>query len=132
MPKTGILYGHRRDVWGAGVILAELLLKMDHQTHIFPTGRSRDARLEQRWKFCANLEAQGSMLDAFHGLNHFVQRNPKMPLTMFYKHAADLVKQLTLWSRFQRARAWEALQHSFFSVDPDNTSVEPNFETYRA
>ena len=36
---------------------------------------------------------------------------------------------MTLWSRFKRARAWEALQHSFFHVDPDDQETVPEFAT---
>eukprot|EP00933_Yihiella_yeosuensis_P042560 TRINITY_DN3718_c0_g1_i1.p1 TRINITY_DN3718_c0_g1~~TRINITY_DN3718_c0_g1_i1.p1 ORF type:complete len:580 (+),score=53.97 TRINITY_DN3718_c0_g1_i1:131-1870(+) len=123
---TGILYGHRRDVWGAGVILAELLLGMDPDTHVFPKG-SREVRIQARRDFCQKLGPDGSVLVAFKGLRSY--SNGIIPSTKFYKHGADLVKQMTLWSRFQRARAWEALQHSFFNVDPADTLAEPEFET---
>lgn len=36
---------------------------------------------------------------------------------------------MTLWSRFKRARAWEALQHSFFHVDPEDQETVPEFAT---
>ena len=45
------------------------------------------------------------------------------------RHGADLVKHMTLWSRFKRARAWEALQHSFFHVDPEDQETVPEFAT---
>ena len=45
------------------------------------------------------------------------------------RHGADLVKHMTLWSRFKRARAWEALQHSFFHVDPEDKKTLPEFAT---
>ncbi|CAK0815523.1 unnamed protein product [Prorocentrum cordatum] len=122
---TNILYGHRRDVWGGGVIIAELLLGMDEVTHLFPRGR-RELRIQARREFCEKM-CGGSVLSAFQALQSY----GNIPLIKFYKHGADLVKHMTLWSRFRRCRAWEALQHSFFSVDPEDTTTEPSFETMR-
>lgn len=125
----GVLYGHRRDVWGAGIILAELLLRLDPQTHLFPQVHTEfpqvhtETSIRARFDFCGLL-AKGSILAAFKGLKVYGD----MPSTKFHKHGADLVKHMTLWSRFKRARAWEALQHSFFTVDPKDTTVEPDFE----
>lgn len=68
---------------------------------------------------------QGSMRDAFDGLQHYGQ----LDFTKFNKHGADLVKHMMLWDRFKRPRAWESLQHSFFHVDPKDTQIEPPFAT---
>ena len=68
---------------------------------------------------------QGSMRDAFDGLQHYGQ----LDFTKFNQHGADLVKHMMLWDRFKRPRAWESLQHSFFHVDPKDTQIEPPFAT---
>lgn len=157
-----VLYGHRRDVYGAGIILGELLLRfsphignglnlnsmtpktrtsksfsaqgLDPQERLlnhlhFPGGRRN--RKEMRREFSLRLNGgkgpnnQGSMRDAFGGLQHYGQ----LDFTKFNKHGADLVKHMMLWDRFKRPRAWEALQHSFFHVDPKDTQIEPPFAT---
>lgn len=79
-----------------------------------------------RWEFSLRLNGgkgpmnQGSMQDAFDGL----QRYGQLDFTKFNKHGADLVKHMMLWDRFFRPRAWEALQHSFFDVDPKDSQIE--------
>eukprot|EP00434_Breviolum_minutum_P010441 symbB.v1.2.009207.t1/scaffold580.1/size320225/9 len=129
-----VLYGHRRDVYGAGIILGELLLRLDPQERLlnhlhFPGGRRN--RKEMRREFSLRLNGgkgpnnQGSMRDAFGGLQHYGQ----LDFTKLNKHGADLVKHMMLWDRFKRPRAWEALQHSFFHVDPKDTQIEPPFAT---
>ena len=95
----------------------------------FPGGRRN--RKEMRWEFSLRLNGgkgpdnQGSMRDAFDGLQHY----GGLDFTKFNKHGADLVKHMMLWDRFSRPRAWEALQHSFFHVDPKDTQIEPSFAT---
>ncbi|CAE8622992.1 unnamed protein product [Polarella glacialis] len=128
-----VLYGHRRDVYGAGVIMAELLLQMDEKTHLFQGGLSVH-RAHDRRDFCEKLgDHKSGMQKAYDGRQLFSNRCQagSMPNTMFYKHGADLVKHMTLWSRFKRARAWEALEHSFFQVDPDDMTQQPTFQTLK-
>eukprot|EP00392_Amoebophrya_sp_AT5.2_P019597 g20506.t1 len=73
-----ILYGHRRDVYGAGLIFAELLMCMDEQTHVLDIQKihgvmgavrlREDERIEQRREFSDRLGgASGSMRDAYRG-----------------------------------------------------------------
>ncbi|CAK8996723.1 unnamed protein product [Durusdinium trenchii] len=108
IPQTGrskhghnVLYGHRRDVYGAGIILAELLLGMDEHTRLFYHShseygrrshseygrRSRDRvnllfRVNLRKQFHENLRGRrGNMQEALDGLRMY----GKLKGTMFYK-----------------------------------------------
>ena len=122
-----VLYGHRRDVYGAGVILAELLLKMDTKTHLFRVPHrvhTQEHYLEVRKIFSRDLGGlSGSMHAAYLALK--ARSNGDFSETKFHKHGADLVKHMTLWSRFERPRAWKALEHTFFEIDPEDTTIEP-------
>merc|ERR1712032_914768 len=99
-----VLYGHQRDVWGAGIILAELLLNMDVKTHLF--SGYRDRRLEERRQFCGRLQR-----DSYDGLQCYGH----LPNSEFYVCGADLVKLMSLWNWVDRPRARVALEHRFFS-----------------
>eukprot|EP00435_Cladocopium_sp_Y103_P044135 s1390_g12.t1 len=111
----GVFYGHRRDVYGAGIIMAELLLGMDEDTRFLDHHEcGRHNRLSLREDFAAKLQGDhGHMQDAMDGLQWY----GKLEDTEFNEHGADLVKHLTLLNRFARARAGEALEHSFFHLD---------------
>lgn len=78
-----VLYGHRRDVYGAGIILAELLLGMDEDTRLFnhdDCGRHNRAHLRKR--FTETLQGRrGNMQEALDGLRQYGE----LEGTMFYK-----------------------------------------------
>lgn len=107
--------------------MAELLLGMDERTRLFDHDEcGRRNRVFLRERFSSVLEGhRGNMQDALDGLRQY----GNLKGTKFHKHGADLVKHMTLWSRFKRARAWEALQHSFFHVDPEDQETVPEFAT---
>jgi len=109
------LYGHRRDVYGAGIILAELLLGKDENEHLFRGSVSRQERIAQRKAFCRDLGAKDSPMEtAFHGLCSYGQ----MKHTDFNIHGADLVKHMSCWDRRERISSWRAQEHTFCSLDP--------------
>lgn len=70
---TKVLYGHRRDVYGAGIIMAELLLGMDERTRLFDHDEcGRRNRLFLRERFSSALEGhRGNMQDALDGLRQY-------------------------------------------------------------
>eukprot|EP00438_Fugacium_kawagutii_P022747 Skav214761 [mRNA] locus=scaffold1230:124337:125688:+ [translate_table: standard] len=78
-----VLYGHRRDVYGAGIILAELLLGMDEHTRLFNHDHcGRHNRGDLRKEFAETLQGRrGNMQDALDGLRKY----GKLMGTMFYK-----------------------------------------------
>lgn len=82
IPQTGrskhghnVLYGHRRDVYGAGIILAELLLGMDEHTRLFDHSkyfRHSRYRVILRFRFHDNLRGRrGNMQEAWDGLREY-------------------------------------------------------------
>ena len=100
-----VLYGHRRDIYGAGIIMAELLLGMDESTRLLDHHKcdwsSQSKRASLRTHFSSALEGRrGNMQDALYGLRQY----GRLTGTLFHKHGADLVKHMTLCSRFKRAR----------------------------
>lgn len=97
------LYGRRRDMYSAGVIMAELLL---HIPHLF--SGTRDQRLSERLKLDAGFQRHRIYpIEALreHGV---LMKNE------FNKLGADMVAKMIIWDRFERIRPKHALLHPFF------------------
>ena len=85
---TKVLYGHRRDVYGAGIIMAELLLGMDEKTRLFDHDEcGSKKRIHLRENFSSALEGRrGDMQDALDGLRTYALKHRRqLEATMFHK-----------------------------------------------
>jgi serine/threonine protein kinase len=108
------------DIWSAGCIFAEMLLKKP----IFPG----DSEIDQLFKIFRQMGTPTE--DVWHGCTSLPDYKPSFPkwkrqeLTKVFENshpaAIDLLEKMLIYEPAQRISAREALNHPYFSVQFDN------------